>query len=543
MRHLEKAHDKPLSEDLAGLIGNMDDEDEPFALLLSHEYTVKSIQDLGTGALKGVDSARFHALKEANALVPTAKQLQFFIVRLTHKIEFDPGWDMDWKPSKHKESMRWYSISGESLGRIRQSTKFNFLNPGQETLSQLWIPHGVQKEEGYMGNEGPSRNTKYARYAIVAWPSAKHAEHAAKIMPLDAAVEVFHAQKPVDAATLRAFMNDWNARLRGEGKYDFLPGTLSIKFTRLFCELAVEAGDSELVRDFFANHCPKLGNQKDNGSLVTVTREIARTFDWKDFGKAFSDFLDQNISTYGDEEGYSSMGLELLILDGLDSGVARDALFSLVAKKSAELTTEDLCSCKVVGLLLKWVVHNSTNSTVDKVTNTFKQLDPSLLRPALLENALECFNGGDANDDKVGLLPLLVSKRIGWLKNQIEMFDKPFSWQMPDAQFSDNAKVEEFLRSPAATMTMTKTKGVRKFKGFQDANNYAAKWTHEAQVNASFKMEASAIYADAVVTITKTPKWFAEGQHTLGQYKAELDRLLEYAVKTNSSNCKRARLE
>ncbi|KAE9313001.1 hypothetical protein PF001_g8944 [Phytophthora fragariae] len=234
-------------------------------------------------------------------------------------------------------------------------------------------------------------------------------------------------------------------------------------------------------------------------------------------------------------ERYSSMELELLILDGLDSGVARDALFSLVAKKSAELTTEDLCSCKVVGLLLKWVVHNSTNSTVDKVTNTFKQLNPSLLRPALLENALECFNGGDANDDKVGLLPLLVSKRIGWLKNQIEMFDKPFSWQMPDAQFSDNAKVEEFLRSPAATMTMTK--GVRKFKGFQDANNYAAKWTHEAQVNASFEMEASATNADAVVVITKTRKWFDECEHTLAQYKAELDRLLEYAVKTNSSNC------
>ncbi|KAE9022664.1 hypothetical protein PR003_g11187 [Phytophthora rubi] len=290
-------------------------------------------------------------------------------------------------------------------------------------------------------------------------------------------------------------------------------------------------------------HCLGLGNLKGNGSLAPVFTKIARTFDWSDFGEAFLDALVSTHKHKDEEEeriGYSSLEMALLILDGLDSGAARDALFKLVAKKSAELTSEELCSCKVVGLLLKWVVHNSTDSAVDKVTNTFKQLDPSLLRPSLLEKALECFNGGDANDDKVGLLPLLVSKRIEWLKNQIEMFDKPFSWQMPDAQFPDNAKVEEFLHSPAATMTMTK--GVRKFKGFQDASNYAAKWMREAQVNASFEMEASAIYADAVVTITKTPKWFAEGQHTLGQYKVELAQLLEYAGETNSYARKRARL-
>ncbi|KAL4161634.1 hypothetical protein PRNP1_002186 [Phytophthora ramorum] len=52
MRHLERRLDKPLSESLAKAIGTMDDENDSFALLFNHEYTEKSIRDLGSGALK-----------------------------------------------------------------------------------------------------------------------------------------------------------------------------------------------------------------------------------------------------------------------------------------------------------------------------------------------------------------------------------------------------------------------------------------------------------------------------------------------------------
>lgn len=137
---------------------------------------------------------------------------------------------------------------------------------------------------------------------------------------------------------------------------------------------------------------------------------------------------------------------------------------------------------------------------------------------------------------------MLVSKRIEWLKNQIAELDKSFSWQMPNAQFPDNAKVEEFLRGPATTFTITK--GVHRFKGFQDASNCAAKWTREAQTHASFKMKASAVYADAVVTITKTRKWFDECQRTFEKYKVELAQLLERTGgEIDCSDNKRARIE
>ncbi|EEY53492.1 uncharacterized protein PITG_07150 [Phytophthora infestans T30-4] len=117
---------------------------------------------------------------------------------------------------------------------------------------------------------------------------------------------------------------------------------------------------------------------------------------------------------------------------------------------------------------------------------------------------------------------------------------------MPDAKFAENPKVEAFLRGPDFIMKVTK--GMQKFKSFQDANNYAAKWTREDQVNASFETEASSMNADAVVTITKTRKWFEERQRRLLAYKAELNRLQEHCEghcegDTNGGDEKRVRLE
>lgn len=59
---------------------------DSFALLLSHEYTEKSIQDMGAAALKGMDRARFSALDAANAFVSPEKRLLLFIAQLKQKI-------------------------------------------------------------------------------------------------------------------------------------------------------------------------------------------------------------------------------------------------------------------------------------------------------------------------------------------------------------------------------------------------------------------------------------------------------------------------
>ncbi|GMF47476.1 unnamed protein product [Phytophthora fragariaefolia] len=321
-------------------------------------------------------------------------------------------------------------------------------------------------------------------------------------MPLDFATEVLYTHKPVDSSKLQEFMTAMDTRSKAEGKYYFKPLPLSITFSRLFSELALEASDPELVKYFFANVCPLLRKKEGNGALVSVITKIVRVFDWSVIGQALIDLLSL---TTNDEKGYSTMEMVLLILDGLDSGTAQDALF---------------------------------NAT-DEVTAELNRLDPSRLGPPIMEKSLEHFTGIDANDAKIGLLKLLASKRTEWLRNEIDRLDKTFSWEMPDAQFSDNAKVEEFLRGPDETMRMKK--GVYKFKGFQDANNHAAKWTREMQISAAFEIEASSTNADAVVTITKMRKWFVECQQKLERYKEELSKLLKFAGEEPSRSDKRAR--
>ncbi|CAI5741741.1 unnamed protein product [Peronospora destructor] len=75
MQHLRKGPTWTVPDDLNVAISQM--ENESFALFLSHNYTKKSIGDLGCAALKGVDRARFQALEVANSRVPDDKKLRF----------------------------------------------------------------------------------------------------------------------------------------------------------------------------------------------------------------------------------------------------------------------------------------------------------------------------------------------------------------------------------------------------------------------------------------------------------------------------------
>ncbi|KAG3157222.1 hypothetical protein PI124_g24181 [Phytophthora idaei] len=91
--HFKRDPNLTMSDELTNVINSMESEDESFALLL--EYTEKSIGDLGSGAFKGDDSARFRILKEANSLVPVDKNLRFFIAKLAVKVDTilcEDGW-------------------------------------------------------------------------------------------------------------------------------------------------------------------------------------------------------------------------------------------------------------------------------------------------------------------------------------------------------------------------------------------------------------------------------------------------------------------
>ncbi|KAF1786171.1 hypothetical protein GQ600_4346 [Phytophthora cactorum] len=111
---------------------------------------------LGIGALKGIDSVRFHALEEANSLVPAAQKPYFYIAGLAHQFEGFRGW----RCGHYKD--------GKSLGRIKKVTMpLNFLNPAQKTLDQLWAPLPDFKEKQSMCF---TNNAEYGRMRSLRGP-------------------------------------------------------------------------------------------------------------------------------------------------------------------------------------------------------------------------------------------------------------------------------------------------------------------------------------------------------------------------------------
>lgn len=59
-----------------------------------------------------------------------------------------------------------------------------------------------------------------------------------------------------------------------------------------------------------------------------------------------------------------------------------------------------------------------------------------------------------------------------WLEDEIQVLDTTFSWEMPDAEFPDNKKIEDFLHGLEVSM---KTVGVMTFSGLPEARKYATK--------------------------------------------------------------------
>lgn len=208
MRHLKRDSNTTMCDELAGVINGMEPQEKSFAMLLSHEYTKKSIGDLGSGALKGIDGARFRTLEEANTRVSPDKQLRFFLAKLSIKIGNCLDEDR-WHIWDHQQAIHWYTPNGEDFGRWENKKleqKLNFLNPGRETFLQLWKSFG-STDDVFTGNEGPIKMTKYHRFAIIAWPATRYFENVIKFMSAEIAAEAFVSCGSVDAAVLRSLLD------------------------------------------------------------------------------------------------------------------------------------------------------------------------------------------------------------------------------------------------------------------------------------------------------------------------------------------------
>ncbi|KAL4161631.1 hypothetical protein PRNP1_002183 [Phytophthora ramorum] len=202
-----------------------------------------------------------------------------------------------------------------------------------------------------------------------------------------------------------------------------------------------------------------------------------------------------------------------------------------------EALAQESFTFKYIGLLWKWVNCSGDESDFDELVNDQKEADLSLLGPSI--QYLSQYLDSDPSKDKLVVLLLLATKRIEWLKMNIEQMDKKFSWEMPDALFKANEEVQAFLRSSALSMITT---GLVDCKTRRDAQSCATKWMHEKQHNCSFEANAGKENGVAFVSITKTRDLFLKQQNELVQYKTALHRVMDRFENTDGSDKKRCRL-
>jgi hypothetical protein len=536
MRHLERNPNKRMCGALAETIKTMGPGDDTFALLLSHKYTTQSLQKFGSRGQKGVDVTKFFALKQANDLVPQAKKLDFFLVRLEHHISFHSKTDTigDWEEDGRDETTTWFSEEGEKLGEGDQvAVKFNFLNPDKRTYSQIWSkPNGSSDLHGYLGNDGPSKDSVYFHVVVVAWPRAKTLENIARYINLKTALKTLPSQDAVDSTTLGKLMDIASMKLaesdviihKTASRYGYYgsrnpPVPVSQDLCQTLGKLLERCNDFALVNLFFSAFLSHL-TKKD--SVAADVARLVRKFGWSQVGHTLVDTLE----SWRWWDQHYMLEATLKIATELDRGEAQRALLSVVMKRADEMRDRDLCSSKLLEDLWQVVLCGGNDDMLEKLATRFTKMSPRCLQPTM--NALaKHWRDASVPDAKKLVLVSIVAYRSDWLTSQIRVLEQPFSWMMPAAEFPD-AQIETFLRGGESTMA---TKGVRTFHNLREARDYALKYNAGYnQGYASFTVEAGGSDDDAFVTITKTHDWFLKARETLPLWKQELTGLTNTIV-------------
>ncbi|KAK1932467.1 hypothetical protein P3T76_012051 [Phytophthora citrophthora] len=518
--------------DLARVIQGMDTE-ESFALLLSHQYTEKSIEEMGCGALKGVDNARFRALDEANALAPSDHKLRFFIAKLSQDVDNlldEDGW-ANWFGD---QAIHWYSASGDTLGRFPigysfSETELNFLNPGHETFLELWKAY-TSTGDVYTRNEGMVRRTTYLRFAVVAWPEAKYIENVLYFMPPETAAELLVARRPIDIKIVKQLLEAASKKHRWGLKDSY--GNLlkaSLRFSRAMCDLLLDTNDLNLAVEFFSNFCLRLGYLEENKTLLPGIMKAIQMFDWSVIGEAVLGVLgDTNkmvlVEEYPEDEekpkltkvgGFgndSSSELLLQVASGLSDGEAKQCVV-----KAAVGNGLDVRSATVARVL--WEHVSTHTELVAEVVAKLQQKQPHELVP-FTDCFLQYIADLDEEDEMCSQLRGIADKRREWLREEIQRLEKPFSWEMPYAKKTKD-KILGFLRGPDETMTMEFKK-----HGVYVANNFVKEILSRGPWHASVTMEIDTIAKKAsYVKFTKTRKWFDDETAKIPEYKLELELL------------------
>ncbi|KAE9310954.1 hypothetical protein PF008_g20325 [Phytophthora fragariae] len=566
MRHLEDAKsDKPLSEELAEVLKGLEPDDDCFGLLLESKYAENVILGRGVEALSEMDKTRYRALLEANSLILEDKALVFYIARLNRWVKHydgrlgshkDPRWKERyaiWQSYDRKDEVTWYSIDGKKYGHAMTTMYTNtikgpkekdavatfkptFLNLGRLQLSQLWKSNGHSIDGG--GGEDRMKTTELCRYAVFAWPKSKNIDYSFKFVNNETAAAALQAQEFVDADILRQFMERASTESAKKREIRQLcrrfsyrnPSADSSSFFQMMVGLIVKCEDATLVGLLFE----KFFNGATDNKCVGGICSLINAFKWENLKDAVLSILRTSSKDrrYG-WEAEDDVRLTLQLVDNLERGEAQTALLAEAVERVMDSDPEQLARSSAQSLLWKCVIQSDESAILTNLVEHFQKIKPADLKP-VLKAVSEHVASLDTNDKKFKAIASIATLRMEWLNQQIDKLDRPFTWEMPNALFIDNARVQAFLRGLESTMT---TQGLVYFRNLK----HAQRWTRHARENASFKMIAEGTGRDAFVRITKTRQYYEQRQTKATNFKAEKEELLAKRFNDPANNNSRSR--
>ncbi|EGZ28059.1 hypothetical protein PHYSODRAFT_293695 [Phytophthora sojae] len=381
---LKKIKGGPDDAELSGgmRIGEDDKTDEQesviLAMMLSKECTQENIAAAGINSLSGVDCDRLRMLKDANALLPPGKQLVFYLARVWYELG---------SSIKGLEGEAWYSASGEKINSagpgVSWTRRFSFLNPGSETLSQLW--------------ESGNRKTSslHERFALVAWPAS------------------------ADIGNTVTLFGD----------------LASVPLGAVIAEL----GDVQFVDAFCRKYVVHL-KEKEKSLFIQWLPTLVQRFGWERVRSSLLAALDVRA-----QETRLSQALELADTLSDNASARRDLTSFAVGKARSWCLTRPevfVSSTKIVKLL-SHAMACASPPVFSILLALLQNLDGKLLRP-VVDAFLACMDDSSLPEHRAALASV-ATKRRQWLANEIEDSKKPFAWSILTKDFPNAAAIEEFL--------------------------------------------------------------------------------------------------
>ncbi|KAG7378758.1 hypothetical protein PHYPSEUDO_009532 [Phytophthora pseudosyringae] len=376
-------------------------DSEILGLMLSKSTTKKQVEVNGKEALRDVDRDRLEFLSDVNTLLSPENQVKFYLAHLRSY-------------RKSPLNISWFSLTSEMMcsGECTSSIeKFNFLNPDNKTLEQMW------------NSGGSDKNWDFECCAIVMWPASADIATVLSLMGIAPALPAILAQDGISISILRRLLRD-----DGLGYYQFVRDICGSKqYTQLF------------------PLCQKLLQEKDKTKFISSLSVLVRGLRWNGIGAAV-------IRAIECPSVESSMNRALKLTESLSSALAAQTALTLFAKTKAQsLAQQDpdaLASSSCVALL--WKHYHALKSQDPKlpldIRKMFLQMDGKLLGTVVgaISKSMTLFH----SQEQSTTFSAIVLKRRQWLITEAFECNKPFTWQILNSNVPYVPQIVAFLQSP-----------------------------------------------------------------------------------------------